>query len=116
MDRKKELKEQYRMMKPEMGIYIVRSHFNNKCFIEATKDLKGTINGSRFKLEAGNHPNRELQKEWREHGKENFTIEILENLEYDKDETKTDYTEDLTLLRMIWEEKLIKEDRELYKK
>lgn len=35
---------------------------------------------------------------------------ILENLEYDKDESKTDYTEELALLQMIWEEKLAKEN------
>lgn len=37
-------------------------------------------------------------------------------LEYDKDELKTDYSEDLALLQMIWEEKLLKEDYLFYKK
>lgn len=106
MDRKKELKEQYKHMKPDMGIFIIRSNFNDKCYIEGTQNLRATINGTRFKLEAGVHPNRELQKEWKEHGEGSFTIEVLENLEYDKDEAKTDYTDDLALLLMVWEEKL----------
>jgi len=116
MDRKKELKKQYLQMKPQMGIFIIRSKINNKCHIEVTQNLRGKINGTKFKLETGVHPNRELQKEWKDFGKENFTIEILENLEYDKDESKTDYTEELTLLHMIWEEKLSKENIEFYKK
>jgi hypothetical protein len=62
------------------------------------------------------HTNKELQKEWTDFGSENFTIEILEQLEYDKDESKTDYTEDLALLQMIWEEKLTEENMEFYKK
>lgn len=103
-------------MKSDMGIFIIRSNFNKKCYIETTQDLKGTINGTKFKLSAGSHPNRELQKEWNEYGAGNFTIEILENLEYEKDESKTDYREDLALLRMIWEEKLSQENIEFYKK
>jgi len=116
MDRKKELKMQYKQMKPDMGIFIIRSKSCNKCYIEATQDLKGTINGTRFKLDAGNHPNKELQKDWADFGEENFTIEILENLKYDKDESKTDYSEELALLKMIWEEKLSKENMEFYRK
>lgn len=114
--RKKELITQYKQTKPPMGIFIIRSKVNNKCYIEGTQDLRGKINGAKVRLAAGIHPNRELQKEWQDFGAENFTIEILENLEYDKDELKTDYKEDLALLQMIWEEKLAKEDMELYKK
>jgi len=39
----------------------------------------------------------------------------LEKLEYDKDETKTDYSEELALLKMIWEEKLLQRGVELYR-
>lgn len=113
MDRKKELKEQYKRMKPQMGIFVIRSKVNNKCYIKTTQDLRGVINGTKVRLEAGMHPNRELQKEWNDFGPGNFTIEILENLEYDKDESKTDYTEELALLQMIWEEKLAKENKAL---
>lgn len=114
MDRKKELKEQYKQMKPQMGIFIIRSNINNKCHIESTSNLRSTMNGAKFKLEAGNFPNRELQKAWNEQGEANFRIEILENLEYDKDESKTDYADDLALLQMEWEEKLGKECWEFY--
>lgn len=114
--RKKELIQQYKQMKPPMGIFIIRSKSSNKCYIQTTKDLRGVINGAKARLMAGMHPNRELQKEWNDFGFENFAIEILENLEYDKDESKTDYKEDLALLQMIWEEKLAKENMEFYKK
>jgi hypothetical protein len=116
MDRKKELKLQYKQMKPEMGIFIIRSKVDHKCYIQATQDLRGVVNGAKVRLAAGMHPYRELQKAWNEHGEENFTIEILDNLAYDKDESKTDYKEDLALLQMIWEEKLTKEHMMFYKK
>lgn len=113
MDRKKELKMQYKEMKPQMGIFIIRSKVNNKCFIQTTKDFRGGINGAKVRLAGGSHPNRELQKEWNDFGSENFIIEILEKLEYDNDES---IIEDLALLQMIWEEKLAKENKEFYKK
>lgn len=116
MDRKKELKEQYKMMKPDMGIFIIKSNFENKCYIETTQNLKGTINSTEFKLGFGNHPNKELQKVWNEHGKDSFTIEILEKLEYDKDETKTDYSEELEILELEWKEKLTKQGMDFYRK
>ncbi|HPT91000.1 MAG TPA: GIY-YIG nuclease family protein, partial [Acetivibrio sp.] len=36
MDRKKELKELYKTMKPDMGVFIIRSNSDNKYFIQAT--------------------------------------------------------------------------------
>lgn len=116
MDRKKELKMQYKQMKPKMGVFIIRSRANNKYFIMSTKDLRGVINGTIVRLCGGIHINKELQNEWDEYGEENFVIGILEELPYDKDESKTDYSEELSLLQMIWEEKLTKEGMETYKK
>jgi len=34
----------------------------------------------------------------------NTNVDILEHLEYDKDENKTDYKDELALSHMIWEE------------
>lgn len=116
MDRKKELKLQYKQTKSDMGIFIIRSKGKNKCYIEATKDLRGRINGTKVRLNAGMHPNKELQRDWMDSGSGNFTVEILEHLQYDKDESKTDYTEELSLLQMIWEENLQKENMEFYRK
>lgn len=115
-NRKKELKEQYRLMKPEMGIFIIRSKENKECYIEATQNLRAVINSTRAKILNNMHPNLEFQKIWNSIGSENYTIEILENLPYDKDESKTDYSDDLILLEMIWEEKLRVKNLEVYKK
>lgn len=116
MDRRKELKEQYKNIRPDMGIFIVRPNSNNKCFIEIASDLKSKINRTKFQLEFGNHPNEELQKEWKDLGEKSFKIEVLEKLKHDENNSKTDYTEDLALLKMIWLEKLIKKGMVFYKK
>ncbi len=116
MDRRNELKQQYKLRKTEMGIYVVRSIIKKMCIIQSTPDLKGVMNGAKFKLQTGNYPNRELQKDWNEFGEENFIIEILERLDYDTEESKTDYREDLKLMELIWDEKLQREGYIYYKR
>lgn len=114
-NRRKELVEQYKQMKPDMGLFWIRSKTSPKCFIETSQNLKGKINSITFQLNAGAHPNQELQKDWKELGPAHFTIEILELLKYDKDESKTDYSEELTILKMVWEEKMFAEKMVFYK-
>lgn len=109
MDRKKEVKQLYKQMKPEMGVFIIRALDDGRCYLQATPNLKGAINSTRFKLDAGKHPNRELQKAWQERGAANFVFTVLDKLEYDQDETKTDYREELEILQMVWAEKLAQE-------
>lgn len=104
--RRKELVEQYKQMKPDMGIFLIRCQTTNKGLLETSQNLKGKINRARSQLSGGVHPNKELQKEWSELGEDHFSFEILETLKYDKDESKTDYSEELAILRMVWEDKL----------
>lgn len=52
--------------------------------------------------------------DWKEYGESSFTIKILEKLEYDEDESKTDYSEELEILKMVWKEKLLNEGIEFY--
>lgn len=114
--RKKELRDQFLQMKPAMGIFMIKCKLNNKCHLQTAQDLRAVINGAKARIGGGFHPFKELQKEVTEFGVDNFTIEILEELEYDEDESKTDYSQELAILQIIWEEKLAKENYEFYKK
>jgi len=114
MDRKKELKELYKQMKTDMGIYIIECKVINKYYLETTQNLKGKINSARFQLEMGSYRNYGLQEDWKKYGSENFEIKVLDNLEYDKDESKLDYSEELEIMKAIWEEKLTKENMVSY--
>ena len=116
MDRRRELKRQYKMTRPDMGLFIVRCNNNSKVLVQATPDLRTVQTGILIRLGSNMHPNRELQKEWNEFGEQAFSMEVLETLAYDEDASKTDYKEDLKLLQSMWEEELIKEGKQLYKK
>ncbi len=112
-ERKKELQDQYKLMKTDMGIFAVINEIDSKYFLESTKNLKAKINRTRFQLNADSHPNRELQKDWKTAANE-FEIRILEKLEYDEDDSKTDYSDELEILKKLWVEKLAGENIQLY--
>ncbi len=106
MDTKKELKQKYKEMKPPMGVFIIKNNINGKTFVGVDKDTKSIINRFKFQLQWGGHPIKELQQDWKKFGEDAFTIKVLELLEYDEKEEKTDYSEELEILKMIWLEKL----------
>lgn len=79
MDRKKELKQQFKEIKVEAGVYQIRNTKNGKILVEGTRNLK-TINGRTFMLNMNTHNNAKLQAEWNKYGEEAFVIEVLEIL------------------------------------
>jgi len=115
-DRRKALFEPYKQMKPDMGIFRIRLEDGNKCFLETSQNLKGRMNRTRFQLDAGIHPNKELQRDWQHYGPDRFEFEVLELLPCGKDEPETDYSEELAILKHIREEKLVEQHFEFYRK
>lgn len=117
MDNKKKLKMEYKEMKTPMGAIIIRNNVNGKAFIDVSRDTKSIINRHRFQLKTGLHNIKELQKDWNELGEDAFTIEVLEELKYDEKEENKDYSEELEIMKMLWQERL-KEDKtvKLYEK
>ncbi len=106
MDRKKQLKEEYKQMKTDMGVFMVKKKNNNKYLLIGTQNLKGMMNRVKFQLGTGSYPNVELQTDWNESGSGDFEFTVLETLEYDKDESKTDYSEELNIILIMLTEKL----------
>ena len=100
MSTKKELKEQYKQMKPDMGVFVFTCFPTGKSYLGFGQNVKADINSISFRLNIGCYnKNSHLQNDWKTHGEKNFEVKIVELLPYDRDETKKDYTDDLRLLR-----------------
>ena len=84
MDRKKELKQLYKEIPIEAGVFQIKNNKNQKIFIGSTRNLK-TLNGVKLMLETGSHSNKELQEQWSQFGNAVFTIEVLEILKKSDD-------------------------------
>ena len=101
---KKALKNSYKHSKTKMGIYKIGT--GGDIWIGAAKNLNGIINSLKFQLELGTHPNKKLQGTWNELGGAAFKTEVLDELEYDKENPDKDYADDLKALLEMWKEKL----------
>jgi len=89
-----------------MGIFQVKNRLNGKILIELSKNLEAALNRCRFQLDLGSYPNKALQEEYNQCGKNQFSFEALDRLSPKKDEPDYNYTEDLELLKTMWLEKL----------
>ncbi|HJQ71360.1 MAG TPA: GIY-YIG nuclease family protein [Blastocatellia bacterium] len=104
-DRRKELKEEYKLAHTPMGVYQVRNLINGKLFVGAALNLPGILNSIKLQLKAGSHPNKKLQAEWNELGGESFAFEVLDELTATEG-AGYDYKPDLAFLEELWLEKL----------
>lgn len=114
-ERKKELVRIYLETKTPMGILAIKNIKENKAFLETSIDTKSKINSLMLQLSTGGCRIRSLQQDWKRLGEESFVIEVLEILEYDKDENKKDYSQELKILKMIWEERLNEQGIDQYR-
>lgn len=106
MDRKKELKQKFKETSVEAGVYQIKNHRNDKIFVGSTPNFK-TLNGIKFMLDTkGYTTNNELQKDWNQYGKDDFTFDILEKLKRNNNNPYFNEKEALKELEEKWLEKL----------
>ncbi|OGM06037.1 MAG: hypothetical protein A2008_09360 [Candidatus Wallbacteria bacterium GWC2_49_35] len=98
---RKEMKRQYKEIKLEGGVFIIKNKINGKILLLSTPNLK-MVTGKIMALKNGTHPNAELQSDWKNHGEESFIVEILETIDQ-KDE---DFKNKLEKIEKKWLEKL----------
>ncbi|WP_179223977.1 GIY-YIG nuclease family protein [Paenibacillus tyrfis] len=77
MNRRDELKQMYKEVQPQAGVYQIKNTINGKVLIGSTMNLK-SLNGKRMELQLGTMMNKTLQHEWNEYGEQAFEIEVLE--------------------------------------
>ena len=106
MDKKKQLKEEYLKLRPDMGIFSVTNINTGSVYIGCALDLRSGINRMLFQLSAGIWPGRPLQEEWKKFGKADFKVETLDRLSYRENDEGFDYLPELNELLLLWKEKL----------
>ena len=102
---RRELNREYTERVKPAGVYQVKNLANGKVLLGSSLNLEGPLNRHNFMLKIGSHLNKDLQKDWDELGAEKFVFEILEQVQV-KDDPNFNLKDELTLLEMIWLEKL----------
>lgn len=102
---RKEIHREYKERVKPAGVFQVKNLTNGKVLLGSSLNLEGPLNRHRFMLKIGSHTNKALQKDWDELGLDQFAFEILEEVKR-KDDPNFNLKDELTLLEMIWLEKL----------
>ena len=78
-----ELVRQYKELKVQAGIYVVRCVGSGHAWVGTSRNLAATKNGLWFGLRAGLHRDTSLQAEWNAEGEQAFEYEAVEVLDED---------------------------------
>jgi hypothetical protein len=105
MKTRKELLEEYKQMKPIMGVYSITNTTNGKKLVEGSINIAAIWNRSRFELNNGTHANTGLQKDWTMLGEDAFSFEILSEISEDKTR-QLDYKHEVKQLEDLFVEEL----------
>ncbi len=105
MKSRKELNREYLERPKVAGVFQVKNIANGKVLLGSSLNLEGVLNGHRFMLRTGSHRNKALQEDWNQYGEDKFVFEILETVKATED-PNFNRNDELTLLEMIWLEKL----------
>ena len=113
MKTRKELKDEYKQMKPPMGVFQIRNTSTDRVLIDNSTDMKSRWNRHRMELKFGSHQNKVLQKDWNDQGEESFVFEVLSEIE-PKESEKVDYLKELATLQNMIIEDLNLDDDKMY--
>jgi hypothetical protein len=112
---KKQIIKDYKQQKQPTGIYIVLNKVDKKVFIGTSKNLPAALRRFEFTLSMGSFPYQDLIDDYKKHGKDNFEIKVLDELEF-KNETEQEIDKELIALEELWIEKLKQEGFGFYNK
>lgn len=101
MKTRKELQNEFKLMKPRAGILQIINRLENKVFLQISSDLDKAFNADIFKLNAGMHSNKDLQNDWNNLSSESFEFKILDDLRLNDAETPEQIKADLNVLLEI---------------
>jgi hypothetical protein len=88
-----------------MGVFLIRNVVSERVFLGVGQDLRGVMNRHKFELSMGSHPNKQLQADWNEFGRDSFAFEIVDQLDA-PDDPGFDRVKELAFMEQLWLEKL----------
>ncbi|MGE5380518.1 MAG: GIY-YIG nuclease family protein [Methylocystaceae bacterium] len=105
MDRRKELKLQYKQNPPPMGVYQIRNQVNGKVWVTSAMNLHGAVNRYPSQFTFGSFQIKALQDDWNQYGPDAFVLEILETVDLNE-YPENEWPAAVAMLEEMWIEKL----------
>ncbi|WP_139995840.1 DUF2087 domain-containing protein [Paenibacillus paridis] len=81
---RKQLTAEYQERERSMGVFQIKNNRNGKLFVGGSTNLDALWGKEQFMLNMGSHSNKELQKEWKQFGAEDFSYLVLETVKLEQ--------------------------------
>ena len=101
MNRRKEIINEYKERKSYGGVYTITNTLNGKYLIGHAANLKSVQNHFQFAVATDSPVHPKLRKDWEELGAQAFTLEILEQLEQQPEQSQVEFMDDLKTLEQL---------------
>ncbi|NIK80351.1 hypothetical protein FHS15_005535 [Paenibacillus castaneae] len=82
--KRKQLTAEYQERERSMGVFQIKNNVNGRIYIGGSTNLDALWGKEQFVLSMDGHTNKELQKEWKQFGSENFSYLVLETVKTDQ--------------------------------
>lgn len=102
---RKEMKNQYKNSKQIGGVYRIRCDQAGESWVRASANLQGAKNRFAFQCTTNLCPEAAMSPAWKRYGAAGFTFEILEEIEKKETQTPREFSEDVSALLELWNEK-----------
>ncbi len=100
-----EVRRAYKEKPPPMGVFAVRNRANGKVLVGSALNVQGALNRIQFELTTGMGRFPELLADWKRHGADSFSFEVLDVLK-PSEESGADPKEELKVLEALWLDRL----------
>lgn len=101
MDKRRELRNQYRERRALGGVYVITNTANGKYLLAHTPDLASARNRFAFAVTTGSAVHPRMREDWGTFGGGAFALEVLEELEQGQEQTRAAFIEDLKTLEQL---------------
>lgn len=94
-DKRKKLQQQYSERRVVGGVYAIKNAASGKLLLLSTLDMPGSLNRFSFALQTGGCVHPKLRDVW---GKDEFTIEVIEELVKKEEQSEKKFTQEIEAL------------------
>lgn len=107
---KKKMISSYKDRTQTGGVYKIKNNINDKIFFDCSVDIAAIANRFEFSKQLNFCVNVKLKKDWDAFGGSAFSLEVLETIDKNENQTAEAFAEDIRLLRDLWLERINKEN------
>ena len=102
MNRRKDISNAYKERKLRGGVYTITNTVSGKYLIGHAADLASLRNRFQFAVTTGSTVDPRLRADWARSGAAAFTLNVLEEIDQQPEQSHAEFLDDLRTLEQLW--------------